>query len=64
MNRPVYRHKFHILINSLLASSDSGRLLKPFMYPAGFSQAPEIMENLKNHEKSSMHGKIMEFENN
>ena len=29
---------------------------------AGFPQALEIMENLENHQKSSMHGKIMEFE--
>ena len=29
---------------------------------AGLPQALEIMENLENHEKSSMHGKIMEFE--
>ena len=30
---------------------------------AGFSQALEIMESLENHtKKSSMHGKIMEFE--
>ena len=29
---------------------------------SGFPQALEIMENLENHEKSSMHGKIMEFE--
>ena len=28
----------------------------------GFPQTLEIMENLENHEKSSMHGKIMEFE--
>ena len=28
----------------------------------GFPQALETMENLENHEKSSMHGKIMEFE--
>ena len=28
----------------------------------GFPQAHEIMENLENHQKSSMHGKIMEFE--
>ena len=28
----------------------------------GFPQALEIMENLENQEKSSMHGKIMEFE--
>ena len=27
-----------------------------------FPQALEIMENLENHEKSPMHGKIMEFE--
>ena len=27
----------------------------------GFPQALEIMENLENHEKSSMHRKIMEF---
>ena len=30
---------------------------------AGFPQALEIMENLENHKKKSMHGKIMEFEN-
>ena len=30
----------------------------------GFPQALEIMENLEIHEKSSMHGKIMEFEKN
>ena len=29
---------------------------------AGFPQALEIMGNLENQEKSSMHGKIMEFE--
>ena len=28
----------------------------------GFPQALEIMENLENHIKSSVHGKIMEFE--
>ena len=28
----------------------------------GFLQALEIMENLENQGKSSMHGKIMEFE--
>ena len=28
----------------------------------GFPQALEIMENLENHKKSSMRGKIMEFE--
>ena len=37
------------------------------MYPydkdtLGFPQALEIMENLENQEKSSMHGKIMDFE--
>ena len=31
---------------------------------SGFPQALEIMENLENHKKSSMHGKIMEFEKN
>ena len=29
---------------------------------AGFPRGLEIMENLENQEKSSMHGKIMEFE--
>ena len=29
---------------------------------SGFPQALEVMENLENHQKSSMHGKIMEFE--
>ena len=28
----------------------------------GFPQALEIMENLENHQKSSMRGKIIEFE--
>ena len=28
----------------------------------GFPKALEIMENSENHKKSSMHGKIMEFE--
>ena len=28
----------------------------------GFARALEIMENLENHKKGSMHGKIMEFE--
>ena len=37
--------------------------LKLHMHRTGFPQALEIMENLENHEKSSMHGKIMEFEN-
>ena len=32
------------------------------MFFPGFPQALEIMENLENHLKSSMHGKIMEFE--
>ena len=31
---------------------------------SGFPQALEIMENLEIHKKSSMHGKIMEFEKN
>ena len=30
---------------------------------AGFPQALEIMKNLENHGKSSMHGKIMELKN-
>ena len=35
----------------------------PIISLSGFPQALEIMENLENHEKkSSMHGKIMEFE--
>ena len=29
-----------------------------------FQQALEIMENLENHQKNSMHGKIMEFKKN
>ena len=29
---------------------------------SGFPQALEIMENLENYKKSSMHGKIIEFE--
>ena len=29
---------------------------------AGLPQALEIIENLENHQKSSMHGKIMEFQ--
>ena len=33
-----------------------------FQYRTGFPQALDIMENLENHKKSSMHGKIMEFE--
>ena len=32
------------------------------MYLTGFPQALEIMKNLENHKKSSMHGQIMEFE--
>ena len=32
------------------------------LWVAGFPQALEIMENLENHPKSSMHGKIMEYE--
>ena len=32
------------------------------MDTTGFPQALEIMENLENHQKSSMHGKFMEFE--
>ena len=31
---------------------------------AGFPQVLETMENLENHPKSSMHGKIIEFEKN
>ena len=31
-------------------------------FASGFPQALEIMENLENTKKSSMHGKIMEFE--
>ena len=30
--------------------------------PIGFPQALEIMEKLENHTKSSMHGKLIEFE--
>ena len=39
-------------------------LLKSFLCldTTGFPRALEIMENLENHKKSSMHGKIMEFE--
>ena len=33
------------------------------VFRTGFPQALEIMENLENH-KSSMHGKIIEFEKN
>ena len=29
---------------------------------AGFPRALEIMENLENHTKSSMHGKMVKFE--
>ena len=29
------------------------------VHQAGFPQALEIMENLENHQKSSMHGKII-----
>ena len=35
---------------------------KEYHYFSGFPRALEIMENLENHEKKSMHGKIMEFE--
>ena len=31
---------------------------------SGFPRALENLENLENHKKSSMHGKIMEFEKN
>ena len=31
---------------------------------SGFPHALEIIENLENYKKSSMHGKIMEFEKN
>ena len=36
----------------------------PTLHHPGFPQALEIIENLENHQKSSMHGnfKIMEFE--
>ena len=34
------------------------------MHFSGLPQALEIMENLENHKKCSMHGKIMEFEKN
>ena len=37
-----------------------GELSKSLEY-ARFPQALKIMENLENHEKSSMHGKTMEF---
>ena len=30
------------------------------LWISGFPQALEILENLENHQKSSMHGKIME----
>ena len=37
-------------------------LSRPKLSPhSGFPQALEIMENLENHQKSSMHAKIMEF---
>ena len=35
---------------------------KRFVEIAGFPQSLEIMENLENHQKKSMHGKIMELE--
>ena len=34
-----------------------------WLFMTGFRQPLEIMENMENHKKSSMHGKIMEFEN-
>ena len=39
------------------------RLLMINVILAGFPQALEIMENLENHEKSSMHGKIIDLKN-
>ena len=38
------------------------RLRMVFLICSGFSQALGIMENLKKHKKSSMLGKIMEYE--
>ena len=32
------------------------------LHHSGFPQVLEIMENLENHEKSSMYGKTMELE--
>ena len=38
-----------------------GDKLQGLVISSGFPQALEIMENLENHQKSSMHGKIVEF---
>ena len=39
-----------------------GYLSHMYRHSSGFLQALEIMENLEYHQKSSMHGKIMEFQ--
>ena len=58
-----------ISLNIALVLANSVGLCKTPHYMAfhlrlhsGFPQALEIMENLENYKKSSMHGKIMEFE--
>ena len=40
-----------------------GKLSKEVLF-SGIPKALEIMENLENHTKKSMHGKIMDFEEN
>ena len=59
-NKPLYSNLMAYIVFA------DGRYQVPCYIdaPAGFPQALEIMENLENHLKSSMHGKIMEFEKN
>ena len=68
MNRKsVLKTSFGVLFDWLLKTGftvvkmETGVHIVCKVHIPGFPQALEIMENLENHEKSSMHGKIMEF---
>ena len=56
------------MLENLVSLLTSFYFMLPFclvtIFATGFPQALEIMENLENTQKSSMHGKIMEFEKN
>ena len=55
----MYDTLWIFLLNYIIPTDNAHELSDPF---SGFPQALEIMENLENHYKSSMHGKVMEFE--
>ena len=53
------------ILNNKILGGVRGRAFGEYTFQdgiPGFPPALEILENLENHKKSSMHGKIMKFE--